>query len=309
MIAGRVVNQDGVGMGGVYVYLATPEANNVYEPNDPAYVPGEPYVVTNAAGDFEFTGLSVANPPGNNYTISELVPAGYVAQFPYGNQYAVNVTFSTTTGLTYVSNFLDINSVATTVTQDGGTYNIVFKNEPGGPADPAGAVGPNDIIQADNNNFIVYNKISGTVEESMTLDQFWLAAWNQEAEDGDGSGFDDVLFNAYEPQVVYDSASGRWYVTALDDSNPPLHALRGDHSALCRPTTSCWPSPRIPILLDGWVEFVIPADEDLFGLNPDPLALSPNVPDHRPLRADSDTLGFNAALNSTALVHHRQPVR
>lgn len=303
MIAGRVVNQDGVGMGGVYVYLATPEANNVYEPNDPAYVPGEPYVVTNAAGDFEFTGLSVANPPGNNYTISELVPAGYVAQFPYGNQYAVNVTFSTTTGLTYVSNFLDINSVATTVTQDGGTYNIVFKNEPGGPADPTGAVGPNDIIQADNNNLIVYNKISGTVEESMSLNQFWLPAWNEEA----GPGFDDVLYNAYEPQIVYDSASGRWYITSLDNSNPPFTPFSG--------TTPAFAANDILLAVskdsnpaDGWVEFVIPADEDLYGLNPDPLNINPETPDHRPLRADSDTLGFNAALNSTAR-DHRQPVR
>ncbi len=50
------------------------------------------------------------------------------------------------------------------------------------------------------------------------------------------------------------------------------------------------------------MEFVIPADEYLYLLNPDPLNIDPNSGSHRPLRADSDSLGFNAALNSTALV-------
>ena len=111
----------------------------------------------------------------------------------------------------------------------------------------------------------------------------------------------DVLMNAYEPQVVYDSASGRWYVSALDNGNPPYTPFSG--------TTPGTAANDILLAvskdsnpLDGWVEFVIPADEYLYLLNPDPLGINPNIPGHRPLRADSDTLGFNAALNSTALV-------
>ena len=119
-------------------------------------------------------------------------------------------------------------------------------NEAVESADPAGAVGPNDIIQADNNNFTIYNKTTGTVEQSESLDQFWLRRGTRRPNGGgvDGS---DVLMNAYEPQVVYDSASGRWYVSSLDNSNPPYTPFDGNQSGTWPPTTSCWLSPRIPI--------------------------------------------------------------
>ena len=57
----------------------------------------------------------------------------------------------------------------------------------------------------------------------MSLDQFWLPAWDQEANPvlpsggragSPGVDGNDVLMNAFEPDVVYDAASGRWYVSA-----------------------------------------------------------------------------------------------
>ena len=100
----------------------------------------------------------------------------------------------------------------------------------------------------------------------------------------------------------------RWYVTSLDNSNPPYTTYAGTNPE----------SAANDILLavskdsnpaDGWTFFVIPADEVLFGINEqtnpsdiDPLNINPTTGVHRPFRADDDTIGFNAELNSTALV-------
>ena len=87
----------------------------------------------------------------------------------------------------------------------------------------------------------------------------------------------------------------------LDNSNPPYSPYAGTTPGTAANdillAVSVDSNP-----LDGWNVYVIPADEDLTGLNPDPLGINPNTPKSRPLRADSDTLGYNAALNSTAVV-------
>ena len=181
-ISGEVVNQNNQPMAGVYVYLGLPVTSAlVYQPNDPAYVAGSPFVVTGTDGRYEFTGLSVTNPPGDEYSVSELVPANYVEDRPDGKLLHGQHHFLDDHG-----SHLRDELCRTRWDVDGHSRRLqlplVFRNEPAGPADPTGAVGPNDVIQADNNNFIVYNKVSGTIEQTMTLDQFWLPAWNQEAE-------------------------------------------------------------------------------------------------------------------------------
>ena len=135
----------------------------------------------------------------------------------------------------------------------------------------------------------------------MTLDQFWLQAWQLEAEAGAATGNDAVLMNAYEPEVTYDPASGRWYAVSLDNSNPPYTPAAG--------TSNFQASNDILLAvskdsnpLDGWIEFVLPADEALYGLNPDPLGINGEPDGRRPLRGDGVSIGFNNALNSTAVV-------
>ena len=80
---------------------------------------------------------------------------------PTGNQYTVGVTFSLTAGFTYKTNWVEGGAH---VTATPGEVPTDFVNSPPGPPSPTAAVGPNDVIEADNNDFIVYNKISGTVE-------------------------------------------------------------------------------------------------------------------------------------------------
>ena len=142
----------------------------------------------------------------------------------------------------------------------------------------------------------------------MTLDQFWLQAWQLEAEDGNalsqensGIGNFAVLMNAYEPEVTYDPASGRWYAVALDNSNPPYTPAEGSsnfqatNDILLAVSNDSNP-------LDGWVDFVLPADEALYGLNPDPLEhqwrarRTPAVACRRSLHR------VQLSLNSTAVV-------
>ena len=289
-IQGVVVGPDGLPEAGVYVYLGLPigTTSPVYQPGNAAYVNNnstfdftsvasesdQPFTVTGADGRYEFDNL-IDTPPANLYTVSELVPANQVVSHPTGDYIAVSPLFTTTSGFTYTNNYVYEGSHTDTVN---GTPDIVptFVNEEAGPADPVGAVGPNDIIQADNNNFIVYNKISGTIETSMSLDQFWLAAWAAEAR---GAGVDgsDVLMNAYEPQVVYDSASGRWYVSALDNSNPPYTPFLGTSPGLAANDILLAVS-KDSNPADGWVQFVLPADSFLYGLNPDPLTIDPTGP-------------------------------
>ncbi len=113
-ISGEVVNQNNQPMAGVYVYLGLPVTSAlVYQPNDPAYVAGSPFVVTGPDGRYEFTGLSVANPPGDEYSVSELVPANYIETDPTGNYYTVSISFSTTTGVTYATNFVEDGGTST----------------------------------------------------------------------------------------------------------------------------------------------------------------------------------------------------
>lgn len=313
-IQGFVTDNDGNPMPGVYVYVGTPLANDVFDGNNAAYEGNgffNYYVTTNQNGFYEFTGLPFFGTTTSvNYTVSELVPANYVETEPTGDQYTIGVSFSATTGFTYTTKWVEGGG---SFTAGPGPIDTNFINSPPGPPSPTGAVGPNDVIEADNNDFIVYNKISGTVEAQMTQDQFWLQAWQLEAEDGNGLsilgvteddtslGYDAVLMNAYEPQVTYDPASGRWYAVALDNSNPPYTPSEG--------TTNFQATNDILLAvsnnsnpLDGWVDFVLPADEALYGLNPDPLNINGEPDGRRPLRADSVSIGFNTALNSTAVV-------
>ena len=47
---------------------------------------------------------------------------------------------------------------------------------PFAPADPSGAVGPNDVVVFDSDSYQAYNKSTGTLLQSTTLNQFWTSA-------------------------------------------------------------------------------------------------------------------------------------
>ena len=80
-------------MAGVYALLNPPGANNTLNPLNASFELGDPIVVTGPVRHpSEFTGLSDQSPPGDNYSVSELVPANYVNTIPFGDYYAVGIT-------------------------------------------------------------------------------------------------------------------------------------------------------------------------------------------------------------------------
>lgn len=74
------------------------------------------------------------------------------------------------------------------------------------PPDTMGAVGPDHVVEITNGGFAVHRKSDGAVVSAMALDQFWLAA-------GVASAF---TFDTYDPRIVYDPASERFFVVSLN---------------------------------------------------------------------------------------------
>ncbi len=134
---------------------------------------------------------------------------------------------------------------------------------PFAPADPSGAVGPNDIVVFDSDSFQAFNKSTGTVLQSSTLNTFWTNA-------GLSISSSDYVG---QPHVVYDPSTGRWYASALDESIPPGSAgpaVLQNNLLLAVSKTS---DPT-----QGWVGFEFATD-----------------PANSGVRADFDSLGFNGS--------------
>ncbi len=67
------------------------------------------------------------------------------------------------------------------------------------PPDTVGAVGSNHIVEFTNGRYAVFNKTGNQLQAS-SLDNFWA-----------GTGF-----NTFDPRVVYDRSSQRWFAAAAD---------------------------------------------------------------------------------------------
>ena len=74
------------------------------------------------------------------------------------------------------------------------------------PPDTMGAVGPNHCVEMINGSFTVYNKTTGSVVQSMSLNSFWSGLYTN---------------YTFDPRVVYDKYAGRWYAISADN---PRHA-------------------------------------------------------------------------------------
>lgn len=78
-------------------------------------------------------------------------------------------------------------------------------NTSGIPPDTMGAVGPAHIVELINTKFAVYDK-NGNLVTTMGLDAFWTAA-----------GVTVPAGNfTFDPRIIYDPQSGRWYAAAID---------------------------------------------------------------------------------------------
>ncbi|MEA2743114.1 MAG: hypothetical protein QOG25_1485 [Acetobacteraceae bacterium] len=76
------------------------------------------------------------------------------------------------------------------------------------PPDTDGAVGPSQFVELLNSAYRVYDK-SGNVLQQSSLSDFWSSAGVPQA-------------NAFDPRVLYDPESQRWYAAALDFAGGPF---------------------------------------------------------------------------------------
>ncbi|GET37592.1 PEP-CTERM sorting domain-containing protein [Microseira wollei] len=103
------------------------------------------------------------------------------------------------------------------------------------PPDTMGAVGSDRIVELINGKYSVYDKGTGALLQASSLNQFWSDA-----------GVTPSGFLAFDPRVVYDPFSQRWYAVSAD--NP-----FGENNFLFAVSKSSDP-------ITGWTGFAIDSD-------------------------------------------------
>ncbi len=111
------------------------------------------------------------------------------------------------------------------------------------PPDTDGAVGPNAIVELLNNVYRVYDK-SGALLQTSRLQDFWLNA---------GVTFPGL---AFDPRVVYDPASQRWFASSAANAFVPGNPILLAVSNTSDPTQG-WQAVSIPSDATGqtWADF------------------------------------------------------
>lgn len=102
------------------------------------------------------------------------------------------------------------------------------------PPDTMGAVGPSHVAEILNGRYSVYRKSDGVRVQTSTLNQFWTSAGQLPT----GSSFD--------PRILYDAASQRWFAVAVDNA-------RAANNILVAVSSSDDPT-------QGWTAFKVDSD-------------------------------------------------
>jgi hypothetical protein len=115
------------------------------------------------------------------------------------------------------------------------TASIFLEDSERNPPDTMGAVGEEHIVELINGRYSVYRKSDGVRVQTSSLNDFWTEAGVTPA-----GGF------AFDPRVLYDPFSQRWFATAVDN-------FGGDNNFLL--AASNFPDPTA-----GWTGFAIDSD-------------------------------------------------
>jgi hypothetical protein len=127
------------------------------------------------------------------------------------------------------------------------------------PPDTMGAVGPDHIVELINGRYAAYDR-TGALQQSSSLDNFWVNA-----------GVTPAGSFSFDPRIVYDQYSSRWFATAVDNAG-------GANNYLVGVSNSSDPTA-------GWNAFQIDSDADdsnwadfpMLGLNQDNVVISANM--------------------------------
>lgn len=105
------------------------------------------------------------------------------------------------------------------------------------PPDTMGAVGRDHFVELINGQYAVYRNTDGVRVQTSTLNDFWRNA-----------GVTPAGSFAFDPRIVYDASSGRWFAASVDNSFNPNNVLVAVSNS-SNPT-------------EGWKGFAIPSDTD-----------------------------------------------
>lgn len=103
------------------------------------------------------------------------------------------------------------------------------------PPDTMGAVGEEQIVELINGRYSVYRKSDGVLLQTSSLNNFWTNA-----------GVTPTGRFAFDPRVLYDPFSQRWFAAAVDNSG-------GDNNFLLAVSNSSDPTV-------GWTGFALDSD-------------------------------------------------
>lgn len=107
---------------------------------------------------------------------------------------------------------MDVTPVVTPVVTIGANFTGAnYLDFGANPPDTDGAVGPSQFVELLNSAYRVYDK-SGNVLQTSSLNEFWSSAGLPQA-------------SAFDPRILYDPDSQRWYAAALDFSGAFLLAV------------------------------------------------------------------------------------
>jgi hypothetical protein len=104
------------------------------------------------------------------------------------------------------------------------------------PPDTMGAIGPSHFVELINGRYSVYSKTTGAEVQTSTLNNFWINA-----------GLTSGVSLSFDPRVIYDHASSRWFACAVDNRQTAASNLQLAVSNSSDPTA-------------GWKAFSIDAD-------------------------------------------------
>jgi hypothetical protein len=111
------------------------------------------------------------------------------------------------------------------------------------PPDTQGAVGADHVVELENGGFSVYDKQDGTeIARTADLDEFWEAA-----------GVDPDGLWSFDPRVLYDPTSERWFAVSVDGAGLGPTGGVGANRILVAVSETSDPT-------QGWTGFAIDSD-------------------------------------------------
>jgi len=128
------------------------------------------------------------------------------------------------------------------------------------PPDSMGAIGPDHFVELINGRYAVYDRDTGLTVQASSLNAFWNNA---------GGGYAGSF--AFDPRIVYDKHSGRWFAAAVDNHS-------GNNNFLVAVSNTSDPT-------QGWQGFRIDSDTSdtrwadfpMLGVNSEGVYLSANM--------------------------------